>query len=154
MAQLLWSVRLVSADPDGMVHNDIEPANILVNGQRAEKLRTSLLNPFYMETCVEHKSSFVVPAHRAFAPPERFMAEKTRKNGTLSRSLGPCSATDLWSVGVTLLQIITRGSFLPAIQSDMVKHPIDASDIQAYKVTQWLIDFGKAPNKMMKMKQL
>merc|ERR1712096_603540 len=75
-------------------------------------------------------------------------------NGGLKRATAECGTTDLWSAGVTVLEMLTQGILVPALQSDLFKHPMDSADLNAFKIVQWLVDFGKSTNKFEDLKKL
>lgn len=113
MTQALWAAKVFHAD--NMSHNDMSIANWLVNGKNGAELVMQSLNPQYAEKCEEHKSTFTIPAERVYAPPERLHPDWLVQGGLRVKDRAVCGSTDMWALGVLMVDLITKSQFRNAL---------------------------------------
>ena len=138
---------LVECHRKGMVHNDIKPANILVDGNDRAKLADFGLSKLYKDREGDSEVGFI-KGSLPFIAPE--MLCRTYAHPTVDRF-----KTDVWALGITLFQLgtgrlpwtgHTRGEMLEEIKQGAVTLPIWLENTLKQTIKAILVPADRRPS--------
>lgn len=138
---------LVECHRKGMVHNDIKPANILVDGNDRAKLADFGLSKLYKDREGDSEVGFI-KGSLPFIAPE--MLCRTHAHPTVDRF-----KTDVWALGITLFQLgtgrlpwtgHTRGEMLEEIKRGAVTLPIWLENTLKQTIKAILVPADRRPS--------